>query len=92
MGSPTIKSKIELQNNSGTNEFVLYAPQTDIHIQNNAVYKGVIVGKTVILENNAVVEQDDGFEPPQIGGATLYGRQSYVECTGGSASPPDANC
>ena len=92
MGSPTIETKVEFSNNSGSNEFVLYAPQTDIVVKNEAVYKGVFAGKTVVLDNNAIVEQDDGFEPPQIGGATLYQRQSYIECTGGTASPPDANC
>jgi hypothetical protein len=92
MGSPTIPTTIEFSNNSGTNEFVLYAPNTDITIRNNATYKGVIAGKTVHLDNNAIVDQDAGFEPPQIGGATIYERQSYVECVGPAASPPNANC
>jgi hypothetical protein len=92
MGSPTIPTTVEWSNNSGTNEFVLYAPNTDIELSNNATYVGVIAGKTVHLSNNAVVKQDAGFVPPQIGGATLYQRQSYVECTGASASPPDAGC
>jgi hypothetical protein len=92
MGSPTIPTTIEFSNNSGTNEFILYAPNTDIVIKNNAVYTGVIAGKTVHLDNNAIVRQDEGFEPPQIGGATIYERQSYVECTGATASPPSAAC
>jgi len=92
MGSTTIKTSIEFSNNSGTNEFVLYAPNTDILIKNNARYTGVIAGKTVHLDNNAIVEQDAGFEPPQIGGAKIFERQSYVECTGGTASPPNAGC
>jgi hypothetical protein len=92
MGSPTIATTVEWSNNSGTNELVLYAPNSDIHLQNNATFYGVIVGKTVHLENNVIVEQDPGFEPPPIGGATLFQRQSYVECTGGAASPPDAYC
>jgi hypothetical protein len=92
MGSATIKTKVEWSNNSGTNEFVLYGPNTDIELNNNATYIGVIAGKTVHLDNNAIVKQDAGFKPPQIGGATLFQRQSYVECTGGSASPPNAYC
>lgn len=92
MGSSTIPTSVEFSNNSGTNEFILYAPNTDIIIRNNAVYTGVIAGKTVHLDNNAIVRQDEGFEPPQIGGATLYERQSYVECTGATASPPDLSC
>ncbi len=92
MGSATIQTSIEFSNNSGTNEFVLYAPNTDILIKNNARYTGVIAGKTVHLDNNAIVEQDAGFEPPQIGGAKIFERQSYVECAGATATPPNASC
>jgi hypothetical protein len=93
MGSTTISTKATFQNNSGTtNEFVLYAPNTSIFIENNATYKGVLAGKTIKLTNNATVEQDAAFKPPQIGGATLYTRQSYIECVGATASPPNANC
>lgn len=91
MGSPSFPTTIEFTNNSGSNEFILYAPNSHILIKNNATYTGVIAGKTVHLEN-ATVRQDAGFEPPKIGGATIYERQSYVECTGATASPPDANC
>jgi hypothetical protein len=93
MGSTTISTKATFQNNSGTtNEFVLYAPNTSIFIENNATYKGVLAGKTIKLTNNATVEQDSTFKPPQIGGATLFTRQSYVECVGATGSPPNANC
>ncbi len=93
MGSTSISSRAKFENNTGTtNEFVLYAPNTDIVIENNATYKGVLAGRTIKLTNNATVEQDAAFKPPQIGGATLYTRQSYVECTGPAGSPPNANC
>lgn len=92
MGSESIATTIEFSNNSGTNEFILYAPNSHIVVKNNATYTGVIAGKTVHLDNNAIVRQDEGFEPPQIGGATIYERQSYVECTGATASPPNASC
>jgi hypothetical protein len=92
MGSPTIPTTIEFSNNSGNNEFILYAPNSDIIVKNNATYTGVIAGKTVHLDNNAIVRQDAGFEPPQIGGATIFERQSYVECTGATAAPPNAGC
>lgn len=67
MGSKTISTTVEWSNNSGTNEFVLYAPNSDVHLQNNAVFTGMIAGKTVHLENNAIVKQDDGFVlPPEL--------------------------
>ena len=71
---------------------MIYAPNTAITITGNATFKGVIAGKTIDISGSALITQDSGFEPPQIGGATLYQRQSYVECTGASASPPNASC
>lgn len=94
MGSATIPTSISFSNNTGTtNEFVLYAPNTNIVFDNNATYKGVVAGKTVTMRNQATVEQDSGYVPPQLGGAKIFARQSYVECIGGTvASPPDASC
>ena len=91
MGSEKISTTIEFSNNGNTNEFILYAPNSHVLIKNNATYTGVIAGKTVHFEK-ATIRQDKGFKPPEIGGATIYERQSYVECTGATASPPNANC
>jgi hypothetical protein len=63
-GSTTISTQVEWKNNSGTNEFVLYAPNTDVVLQNNTEFVGMIVGKTVHLVNNAIVRQDSGFQVP----------------------------
>ncbi|MDQ3724448.1 MAG: hypothetical protein M3335_00925 [Actinomycetota bacterium] len=100
MGSEKISTSIEFSNNMNKkeeeeglgNEFLVYAPNSHIVVKNNAIYRGVIAGKTVHLDNNAIVMQDEGFKPPQIGGATIFERQSYVECTGATASPPNASC
>ncbi|HET7484111.1 MAG TPA: hypothetical protein VFJ64_01895, partial [Solirubrobacterales bacterium] len=64
LGSTKISTKVEFSNNTGTNEFVLYAPNTEINLSNNAVYVGIIAGKTVHLSNNAIVKQDSGFILP----------------------------
>jgi hypothetical protein len=61
-------------------------------MENNATYKGAIAGKTVYLSNHAKVVQDSGYKPQQIGGSTIFARQSDVECVGASGSPPNANC
>jgi hypothetical protein len=91
-GSTSIATKISFSNNSGSNQFVLYAPNSNLYFENNATYKGAIAGKTVYFSNNAKVEQDDGFEAPQLGGSTIFARQSYIECVGATASPPNASC
>jgi hypothetical protein len=92
LGSSTQVSRVEWQNNSGTNEFVLYAPNTDIRLSNNATYTGAIAGKTIYLKENSVMKADAGFVPPNIGGSTLFQRTRYVECTGATGTTPDANC
>lgn len=92
MGSTTIPTKVSFGNNAGDSQFVLYAPNSNVYLENNATFKGAIAGKTVYLSNHAKVEQDEGFEPPKIGGSTLYSRQFYVECVGATGSPPNANC
>ncbi len=66
LGSTTTSTKVEWSNNSGTNEFILYAPNSDIELSNNAVFHGIIAGKTVHLDNNAVVVQDSGFAVPEV--------------------------
>lgn len=92
LGSSTIKTSASLSGNNGTNELIIYGPNTEITLSGNANYKGVIAGKTINDSGNGTISQDNGFEPPQIGGAILYSRQSYIECTGATASPPNANC
>jgi hypothetical protein len=63
-GSPTIRTTVEWQENSGTNEFVLYAPNSDVILQNNSTFKGLIAGRTVHLIQKAVVMEDEGFKVP----------------------------
>lgn len=92
LGSPTVSTSVNLSGNIGTNEFVIYAPNSAINVSGNANYVGVIAGKSVNSSGNGEIYQDSGFEPPKIGGATVYSRESYVQCVGASASPPNANC
>jgi hypothetical protein len=91
-GSASRETRVNFANNTGSNQFVLYAPNTNIELNNSTTYKGSIVGKKVTLANSAKVEQDAGFQPPAIGGSTLYARQSYVQCSGMVVAPPNAGC
>jgi hypothetical protein len=91
MGSTTVPTEVVFANKS-TNEFVLYAPNSNVYIENNATFKGAIAGKTVTISNGATIEQDPGFEPPNFGGSPVFTRQSYVQCTSAAGSSPNANC
>jgi hypothetical protein len=93
LGSPTISTTVDLNGNvQDKNEFVMYGPNTTFKINGNATFIGVIAGKKVEIPGNATITQPNGYKPPQIGGATLYSRQSYIECVNTASSPPDAGC
>jgi hypothetical protein len=92
LGSATRPTIAEWKNNGGSNEFVLYAPNTHVKLQNNAAFTGAIAGRTIFMQDNAVMRSDNGFVPPNIGGSTLFQRTRYVECTGATGTTPDADC
>jgi hypothetical protein len=92
LGSATRATRAHWQNNGGSNEFVLYAPNTHVNLQNNSAFTGAIAGSSIWMENNAVMRSDAGFVPPNIGGSVLYQRTRYVECTGATGTTPDADC
>jgi len=65
LGSTSISTTVEWKNNSGTtNELVLYAPNSYVTLENNTTFIGIVVGREVHLDNNAIVKQDAGFELP----------------------------
>jgi hypothetical protein len=71
---------------------MIYGPESDITVEGNATYKGVIAGRTLKIAGDATFEQDSGYEPQKIGSTTLYSRQSYVECSGLATVVPNENC
>lgn len=86
------ESTVRLLGNSGTNEMMLYAPLSSIEMRGDATYKGMIAGKSLSIRGNATIESDPNIREPDISESSLLSRTRYVECTGASASPPDANC
>lgn len=92
LGSETIPTYVDFVNSSSGAEVVLYGPDTHMVFKNSGTFEGAVAGKTVYLWNSTRIRQEKGFKAPAIGGATIYQRQSYVECVGPVGSPPDANC
>jgi hypothetical protein len=92
LGSPTMQTSVKLAGNAESNQLVVYAPSSTVEISGNGNYIGAIVGKTIDDSGNGSITQPSGYEPPKPGGSTLYSRQAYVECTGATASPPNAGC
>jgi hypothetical protein len=86
------ESKVKLLGNSGVNELMLYAPLSTIEMKGNATWKGMMAGKTLTIEGNPTIESDSHIKEPDITESSLLSRTRYVECTGATASPPNANC
>jgi hypothetical protein len=65
LGSTTIPTSVSLGGNASTeDEFVIYGPNTQVNIPGNAVYKGIIAGKRVVITGNGRVETPAGYKPP----------------------------
>jgi hypothetical protein len=92
-GSPNISTTAFFgSNTSVSNEFVLYAPNTDIVLDSNATFIGALAGKTLDVDSNARIISDANMVIPDLDIPSRYSGERYVECTGASGSPPDANC
>jgi hypothetical protein len=86
------ESSVKLSGNSGTNEVMLYAPLSSIEMQGSAIWKGMIAGKSLYIHGNPTIESDPNIHEPNIPLNPLLQRTRYVECTGATATPPDASC
>jgi hypothetical protein len=83
---------VNLAGNSGSNEMMLYAPNSYVDIQGNASWNGMIAGKSINIHGSVTIESDPRIKPPEITLASMFERTRYVECTGATATPPNANC
>jgi hypothetical protein len=75
-----------------TNEVMIYAPNSEITIGGKASWLGMLAGKTIKIHGNPTIKSDPKLNLPEENVATLFERTRYVECTGATASPPNANC
>jgi hypothetical protein len=103
VGSESLQTKILLSSNTSVDgpceqNFVVYAPRSDVELRSNSHFCGAIAGKTVHLDQNADVWSASGsesfslpgFEPPET--VAHYTPYRFVECSAVQASPPDAGC
>ncbi|HWO83447.1 MAG TPA: hypothetical protein VNM38_06620, partial [Solirubrobacterales bacterium] len=90
--------RVYIGGNNGTNEMIVYGPESEIELKGNATYKGLIAGKTLLVTGSATVKADAGYQlppelqpPPKTGEDTggeqvrtsrLFTPQTYVECEG----------
>jgi hypothetical protein len=90
--------RVYIGGNNGTNEFIVYGPESEIELKGNATYKGLIAGKTLLVTGSSTVKSDANYElpaelrpPPKSGEqedgekvitSRLFTPQTYVECNG----------
>ena len=98
VGSDDLQTKITLNSNTSIGaacqqNFIVYAPRTDILLNSNSTYCGAIAGNTLELDSNSRVYIDNGAQnyilpntPPH------YEVGRFVECTAAPMSPPNAGC
>lgn len=93
LGSPTIETAINLKGTpKGTNELVIYAPNSSITVSGNSTWIGMMAAKTLGMNGGPTMEANPGIEPEAIFYSGLWERTHYVECVGANTSPPDASC
>jgi hypothetical protein len=84
--------QVSISANSGTNHVMIYAPQSEIDFGGNAEWIGMIAGKSINLHGNPLFKSDPNLKEPDITYSGRFQRTRYVECTGATASPPNASC
>jgi hypothetical protein len=73
--------------------FVLYAPLSDITLNSNSTYCGGVAGKTLFLDSNARLWiPPTGVDFPWPVTAPHYVFDRFIECTSAPQTTPDAGC
>jgi hypothetical protein len=98
VGSTSRQTRIELSSNTavGTNcqqNFVIYAPLTDVEMNSNSTYCGAMGAKSLHLDSNADIRTDPSqaslLLPPV---SPHYSNPEFVECSSAAGSAPTTGC
>jgi Tfp pilus assembly protein PilX len=98
VGSDDIDTSIVLASNTlaqnaCNQDFVVYAPRTDVELRSNSYYCGAIAGKTIEVDSNSAIQTSNNASDFDIdAGGDHYYAEEFRECTGAAsayASPFD---
>ena len=98
VGSETMATSIELLSNTQVDEaceqnYVIYAPRTDIQFNSNARYCGAVGGKTIDVNSESEFYSDSAAQSWRLPNtAAHYVIDRFVECDSAPAADPDAEC
>jgi hypothetical protein len=98
VGSSTLRTKIHLSSNTNISaaceqNFVIYAPLTDIEMDSNSTYCGGLAGRSLHMDSNARVYSSSGaqqFVVPAT--AAHYTVERFVDCITAPGTPPSSGC
>lgn len=103
VGSDTLETNVLLNSNTSVNgpceqNFVVYAPRSNVELDSNSRFCGAIAGRSVHLDSNAEIWSASGSEEFTLPGSEFpptaphYEPFRYVECSAVAASAPDDGC
>lgn len=103
VGSETMQTRILLNSNTEVDgpceqNFVIYAPLSDVTLNSNSRFCGAIAGKTIHLDSNAEIWSAKGSESFNLPGVELpetpahYTPYRFLECSPAPASTPNDGC
>ena len=98
VGSPTLATKANLSSNTQVNgacdqNFVIYAPLTDLKMNSNTSFCGAVAAKTISMDANVAIYSDSAAQSFMIPWTSPhYVVSRFVECRAAHTTPPDANC
>ncbi len=98
VGSDSIPSRVLLSSNTQVagaceQNFVIYAPRTDVNFNSNSTYCGALAANTIRMDSNTKIFNDAGamsFVLPNT--APHYEPSGFVECSSAATTPPDSGC
>lgn len=98
VGSPDLSTTALLNSNTAVNgaceqNFVIYAPHTDVVLNSNSTYCGGLAAKTLHLDSNARVYTDSSVQDWQLPNTPPhYEVARFVECGGVATGVPNTGC
>jgi len=103
VGSETKQTRILLNSNTEVDgpceqNFVIYAPLSDITLNSNSKFCGAIAGKSIHMDSNAHIWSAKGTESFNLPGVELpetpahYTPYRFVECSPAPATTPNDGC
>ena len=95
-GSSSQSTNLYFRNNSQTGEnmsLLIYAPYSNVEVNNNGYLYGAVAAKRILVENNAALVWDPRMASISMDTLLLFQRQSWTECTAQiTGNAPDSGC